>query len=1457
MVALKTHAIGLLVATGLAAGLVPAADAQGVPAARDVTKQPTLYTVGYAHLDTQWRWSYPQVIREMIPNTMRDNFRLFEKYPDYVFNFSGANRYRMMKEYYPAAFDSVKRYVAAGRWFPCGSSMEECDVNVTGAESIIRQVLYGNHFFRRELGTASNEFMLPDCFGFPASLPTLLGHCGLKGFSTQKLTWGSAVGIPFHVGVWEGLDGTGLVSALDAGDYGGVLTHDLSTDTTWQRRLDGDGRRSGVYADYMYYGTGDEGGSPTEESVRWLEKSLAGAGPVRVLSTPADRMFLDIPASKVGDLPRYKGDLLLTEHSAGSITSAAMMKRWNRHNERMADAAERASVLADWLGGLAYPRERLNAAWTLVMGGQFHDILPGTSHPKAYEYSWNDELLALNQFAGVLESAVGSVAEALDTRAKGVPVVVYNPLSIEREDVVEATVELPDGAEFVRVIGPDGREVPSQVVLPSKGIAHILFLAPVPSVGFAVFDVQPAAAPYAGENPLEFATSASASRLENARYRVVIDQHGDIDSIFDKVAGRDLLSAPARLEFLFDHPRAWPAWNVDWADRQKPPIGCVDGAPSVRVVERGPVRLAVEIERTARGSRFVHTIRLSAGSAGDRVEFADLVDWQSSECSLKASFPLAVADTQATYSWEVGAIRRGNNNPKRYEVPSHQWFDLTDHDGSYGVTVLSDAKYGSDKPDDRTLRLTLLRTPGVGAAFQDQGVQDWGRHEIRYGLAGHAGDWRKGRTDWQALRMEQPLLTFTTMPHPGRLGHSFSLLRASSDRVRVMALKKAEDSDEAIVRLVELDGAPLDPVRIAMAKPIVAAREVDGQERPLGAAMVEHGALVTSLHGYQLRTFALRLGAPPARVQPVESHPVALPFDRCVASRDGQAVTDGMDAASHRFPAEMLPAEIVFGGVRFALGPDDGKSPNAVACAGQTITLPAGRYDRLYLLAASNGERPRSTRPGEKILEADLLDVGGRMELLHFQDWSGYIGQWDTRVWKGQVADYAFEWPYELLGLRPAYLRPSPVAWFSSHRHDATGANEPYRYSYLFAYSVELPPGTTMLTLPRDEHAFVFAATVRRELGLRAAAAQPLMDALRRDDITLVPTIYPADGRFRDVTQASVRRPLWAADARLRITLDGSDPTAASPEYGGPLSLYQPVELKARLFDGDRPVGSVAAARLEVNDVTPPAVEEAIAVAAIPQVVVRFSEPLDTVSAEDAKRYTVSGGVQVQSATLAADERTVTLALSAPPAEATVLSVRGVRDRAPVGNAAMGQSRDVRVLRPLFTAPDAALDGAGGGTRDLPLGDGAPTAGPAPWTLNVWLWLDQQPGDYTLVAGFGNARDRSGVQRYLAKFPEGLHFWGSSVDVETKVPLDLDCWQMLTAAFDGSTLKVFKDGKELASESIRLADAAAIARVGPPAPWSYGHQLAGKVAGFALWKEALPAPSVAALYERGLPAKGR
>jgi alpha-mannosidase len=1127
----------------------------------NLAKEPTLYVVGYAHLDTEWRWEYPQVIQEYLTKTMRNNFMLFEKYPSYIFNFTGANRYRLMKEYYPADFERLKQYVAAGRWFPAGSSMEEGDVNSPNAESIIRQILYGNNWFRKEFGIASDEYMLPDCFGFPASLPSILAHSGIKGFSTQKLSsaWQPAPhvggpnspektpeGIPFNVGIWEGPDGSTVIAALNPLSYGSQVNYDISKNPPpvpapdpnsppsnqsrirpledWPKRIQVNGELTGVFTDYHYVGTGDVGGSPNQNSVRLMEAITTGSkamlpppfangpqntttpigpvvqlgdGPIRVVWSKADQMFQDIlTCCSTEKLPRYKGDLELINHSAGSLTSQAYQKRWVRKNELLADAAEKASVAAEWLGARAYPRDRLNNAWTLVMGGQFHDILPGTATPKAFEFAWNDDVIALNQLAGVLTSATNAIASGLDTQTRGTSLVVYNPLNIAREDIVEANISFAGTAQTaVRVIDPDGREVPSQV---SNG--KLLFVAKMPSVGYAVFDVQQAEANRQTPSSLK----VTESSLENARYKVEINQAGDVSSVFDKRIGRELLSAPIRLAIMTDHPRQWPAWNMDFEDQQRAPRAFVGGPVKTRVVENGPARVALEITRETEDSKFVQTISLSAGDAGNRVELGNIVDWKTKQANLKATFSLAASNKLATYNWDVGTIQRPTAEERQFEVGSHQWIDLSDQSGSFGATILTDCKYGSDKPDDKTIRLTLVRTPGTRGSYADQGTQDIGRHEITFGLAGHSGDWRKDRTDWEGYRLNQPLVAFQSPAHAGRLGKSFSLLRINHSGVRLMALKKAELSEEIIVRVVETDGRAQENVTLEFPASVITAREVNGQEQPVGPTPLSFGKLVFSLSPYQLRTFAVKLANPATRLGPTQSQPVKLEYDLSVASRVGRPADGSFDwmpnnqnaSQGRALPAEMLPRQIEHAGVRFELAPA-GK-PNAIVARGQTLNLPAGKYNRVYVLAAAiNGDQKGTFRAGDKTVE------------LNIQEWTGFIGQWDNRIWK--TTEEAIRPPAgappsapvrtrvnpygEMIGLKPGYIKRAEVAWFSSQRHNADGNSEPYAYSYLFAYVIDLPAGAQTLTLPDNERIRIMAITVADEPWL-VTPAQPLYDTL-------------------------------------------------------------------------------------------------------------------------------------------------------------------------------------------------------------------------------------------------------------------------------------------------------------------------------------------------------------------------
>lgn len=1037
----------------------------------DLMKDKVLYLIGYAHLDTEWLWDYPATINQNIKNTMEENFYLFNKYPDYVFNFTGSRRYGMMKEYYPELYKKVGQYIKEGRWHISGSSVDEGEVNVSSSESLVRQVLYGNDYFRKEFGTESKDYMLPDCFGFLANVPSIWNHCGIIGFSTQKLTWRAAVPIPFNVGVWKGPDGKGIIAALNVSGYTSPVSTRIDRDSTWNVRLDKN-IKNGYSFDYAYYGVGDQGGAPRENDVRHATGSLHQKdSKFKVVLASSDQMYKDITPEIRKKLPVYSGDLLLIEHSAGSLTSEAYMKRLNRKNEILAQSAEQLATVADWLGGARYPFEKLNNSWELLLGSQFHDILPGTSIPKAYDYAWNDEFISANGFAEVLKNSSNVVVSQLNTRVENRAVVVYNPVAINREDVVTAELEYPSLPDHVQVYDTNGKALPSQITERNGTKLKVIFLANVPSVGMAVFNVRESAGT-AGS-----ILKVTNRSLENTFYKVKIAENGDIQSIYDKGLKKELLSKPAHLEFLSEHPKEYPAWNMDWNDRKMPSIGNLDKNVSIRIVENGPVRVAIEVKRWGMNSEITQTYSLAAGEAGKRLEVGNKIDWQSKGVSLKAAFPLTVSNQNATYNLGVGTIERGNNTEKKFEVPSKEWFDLTDRSGKYGVSILEDCKYGSDKPDDNTLRLTLLYTPVADAqrnAFAFQGTQDWGINYFRYGIYGHAGDWRKGQSQWQGQFFNQPMIAFEAAKHDGVLGKNVSLLKTNSSAVGIMAFKKMEHGDYYLVRATELMGKDQKGLSITFPGKVVDAYEVNGQEQKLGKADFSGGKLNFDLSHYTIRSFAVKFADPLKQAEKPEQKVVNLPYNLDVFSFDHNR-TDGRFDRDLSFPAELVPAEIVSEDIHFQMGNTKDEQNNAVACNGQVISLPQGDYNKLYLLADANDD------------VRDSIQVDNRFYPLNVQRGTGYVGQFYKRELTSDNQT--------VLSIENPYAKKDNIAWFASHTHGGyPSKNDAYHYCYIYKYEINLPAGATHITLPNNKKIKIYAITMEKSKYEDNKVLQPLYD---------------------------------------------------------------------------------------------------------------------------------------------------------------------------------------------------------------------------------------------------------------------------------------------------------------------------------------------------------------------------
>lgn len=1074
---------------GLTAFRLPGAD---VPAEAGTAEKPTLYLVATAHIDSQWNWTVQHVIAHCIPNTMRPNWELFKKYPAYSFNFEGTIHYQWFKEYHPEDWAELQSWVKKGRWKLSGSWVNAADVVVPSPESLFRQALYGQQFFRREFGEVSRDIYLPDCFGFPYSLPAIGRHSGLSSFSTQKFElWGGWLPAPFSVGRWKGVDGSELVAALRPGTYTHGVRSNPATSPLWTGDMaDAGGRKVNL----RYFGTGDQGGTPGSAAVAFVQQGVDDVhAPVRVVNTSADQMAKDLTPAQIAALPVYAGELTMTTHGVGGYTSQAAHKKWNRMNEQMAAAAERAS-LAAWLGGPHYPQAVLSAVWLRILWHQFHDTLPGTCVPQAYTFVWNDDLLNLNQLAQSVTTGVAAMAQHLDTRVSGIPLLVYNALDQPRTEAVEAEIILPQSVRHVRVYDTvTDAEVPSQMLSQSGTSAKIVFIASAPSVGSRVYDVRPSAAACA----LKTGLSAAPNALESRRYKVSVTAAGDIGSVYDKAAAAELLSAPSQLEHFGDVSPNWPAWEILYNTVKNPPEGVISDSLQIRVTEHGPARAALEVTRTLGESTWVQHLRLTPD--GDWVEVHNDVDWQTPGTLVKASFPMTAENPVATFDLGLGTIERPNAAPNRYEVNAQQWADLTDRSGGHGLAVLTKYKYGWDKPADNMLRLSLLRTPnGSGSGFPWQNTSDLGRYHFPYALAGHSGDWRSGGIPQKAACFNQPLLAFQTAKHRGAGGREFSLLRVSTGQVAVRGLKKAEDSSEWVVRVQELHGQAVRGAIVAFASPVVSVREINAAEEVAGPYAAQSGTLVVDLTAYQPRSFAVTLAPAQQKLAPIVSTPLILPFNYNGVSANSSHKRAAFDSRGASYPADLWPASVTSQGIDFTLGSITPDAGNMVSCAGQTIALPAGGHTRLFLLAAAADGDQSGT------FTVNVAGGAAHHTTLKVQDWAALLGQWYSRVihndpgdpatfgpgtgypdpnWNGHLvlANMAVKSVREgrvlkIEKMTPGFIKRDPVAWVGTHRHTAEG-DLPYGFCYLFRYALALPKGAISVTLPNSPNIQVMAIT--------------------------------------------------------------------------------------------------------------------------------------------------------------------------------------------------------------------------------------------------------------------------------------------------------------------------------------------------------------------------------------------
>ncbi len=1012
-----------------------------------MNKDKKIYTIATAHLDTVWNWDFEHVINVCLKDTLEQNFNYFNQYPDYRFNFEGAYRYELFEEYYPEKFEQLREYINEGKWNVTGSAYENGDVNVPSPESLFRNILYGNKYFQKKFGKKSNDIFLPDCFGFGYALPSIMNHAGLKGFSTQKLSWGSAYGIPFDIGRWYGPNGKYVFASLDAKSYCTTFQK-IRTKKDLLVKLDHNIKKHDLPVTFAYHGVGDVGGAPKEESVKTLEREMAKneTEEIKVLSSSPTEFFEDIaslPDEAIAKLPKWNNELPMTDHGVGSYVSRAFSKRMNRRNEEIADMAERNAVIAMNTCSATYPKEQIDKGWKKTIAHTFHDDITGTSVERVYQRSWNDYVIAANQLTNAYEASAGEIIKNMNTSfVKGIAVVLNN--SVEHPRMGSADLKIPaKGYKYIRAFDASGREVPSQVNSIEEGRMNITVADYVPALGYKVIDVRYSDIPCQMNTGLRVSTNI----IENYKYAVRVNSAGDICSIVDKMMnGKELLKKPIRFELnKYKGTKEYAAWELCYDEIDKFPWEFAEKG-QCEILEKGSVRVSLKVTQKCGKSTFSYVVSLAAGCP--YVSVYNEVEWREFRRALHNGFSFNVSNKTGTFDLGLGAISRKKANKKLYEVAAQKWADITDESGKWGVSVFSDSKYGWMMKDERTLRLTVLHSPKNYYRHDSvQGMLDFGLNRYGYAIYSHEGGYQNG-TQLNARFFDQPVTAFVTGKHSGTLGTEYSFGSISDKDVIIRAIKKAEDSNEIIVRVNEGADKFAENVELSLGNGILSAREVNSMEEEIGSATVKNGKLVFDIDPYDIKTFALTL-SDCKYAQKTDYSPVQLPYNRDIVTFNHNRNSASIPTINVSVPGEIFPKNISCGAVTFETGDIWGEGNNALIAEGQQIHVYGNKF---YFIGASlYGDKVYNFKLGDdKVVSVKVQSINER------------IGQWDL---------------YNLSEV--ANIKTDKVAWECTHTHSPNGDNAAQQLLF-FMYEINTN-GINTITLPDDNGLLILAASETRD----------------------------------------------------------------------------------------------------------------------------------------------------------------------------------------------------------------------------------------------------------------------------------------------------------------------------------------------------------------------------------------
>ena len=699
--------------------------------------------IGHSHLDLAYYWRKIHTVQKNL-RTVLIQLRLMDRYPDFHYAHTQPYTYETLEKFYPEVFSELCEKIKAGQFEPAGVMYVEPDCNIPSAESLVRQCLYGQMYYREKFGLTVDNCWLPDVFGNSWILPQILKGCGVSYFVSNKMsTWNDTNRFPHNNFIWRGIDGTEVYACVPP-------THFISWNApsqikeNWDAYQDKDTGGSTM----QMFGYGDGGSGCTEEMIELMHR-FEKLSILPKTEHMTGKEFLHRNFDNNQNLSVWDGELYLEMHR-GTFTTKSLLKRMNRKLEFKFRDAEMLSI-ARLAAGEEYPADALRTLYKKFLVNQFHDILPG-SHIAPV---WRDTMDELHQVELQLNHLIGTGERWINTLnfSRREPVFI--------EDAKGVFCRHGKRGSFFRC---------------SDDV-----LAPV--------TIQ------AGDNADWFVFEHNT--VTTPQYVLRFGEDGCFLSLWDRALSREWVNGDFNTLHIYrDCPGNYDAWDI--LSDYEAVESTVHVVKPLSFVKADGSCAEFSVTLGVGKSTWARQIRLFRYSCGIEVE--NLVDWQEDHKLAKAVFDVNVLSRELICDTSAGFICRETHRnttwqQARFEVCHHKWCDMAESGG--GVALINEGKYGVGAKNSR-VSLSLLRSTERPDPEADKGT-----HDFCYLIMPHSGSFLEAQINRRALEYNVPLLAADSFRLPVKLPDALILqaVKLSEDGKKIIFRLSEQDGKRGSVPL--------------------------------------------------------------------------------------------------------------------------------------------------------------------------------------------------------------------------------------------------------------------------------------------------------------------------------------------------------------------------------------------------------------------------------------------------------------------------------------------------------------------------------------------------------------------------------------------------------------------------------------------------------------------------------